>query len=79
MQTKVARWGNSLAVRIPGALARDLALLEGAEVTVSIDGGRLVLQPQRGRPTLDSLVEAISDDNLHAEIDWGTVSGIESW
>lgn len=31
---QVARWGNSLAVRIPAALATDLGLSEGMEVTL---------------------------------------------
>lgn len=32
MQLILSRWGNSLAVRIPAELVRDLALEEGASV-----------------------------------------------
>ncbi len=32
MQLTLSRWGNSLAVRIPAEVARNLALEEGAQV-----------------------------------------------
>lgn len=32
MQLTISRWGNSLAVRIPADIARQLALAEGAQV-----------------------------------------------
>ncbi len=39
-ETKIARYGNSLTVRLPAALARDLDLREGDVVTLRrIDGG----------------------------------------
>lgn len=38
----VAKWGNSLAVRIPVAVAKALGLKEGDEVTITAAGeGRL--------------------------------------
>ena len=33
---QVAKWGNSLAVRIPAAVAKALGLREGAEVEIRI-------------------------------------------
>jgi antitoxin component of MazEF toxin-antitoxin module len=39
-ETKIARYGNSLTVRLPAALARDLDLREGDVVTLRrIEGG----------------------------------------
>ena len=39
-ETKIARYGNSLSVRLPAALARDLDLREGDVVTLRrIEGG----------------------------------------
>jgi len=38
-QTKIARWGNSLAVRIPQALAKELDLHEGDEAVLKKSGG----------------------------------------
>jgi antitoxin component of MazEF toxin-antitoxin module len=40
LETKIARYGNSLTVRLPAALARDLDLHEGDRVTLRrIDHG----------------------------------------
>lgn len=52
MKTKVAKWGNSLAVRLPKPLADDLGLRPGREVEVRQDGRRLTLEmiPERKIP-----------------------------
>jgi antitoxin MazE len=46
MKTQVGKWGNSLAVRIPGTYAKELRLPEGVELEVTrVDGG-LLLRPR---------------------------------
>ena len=79
MQTQVGKWGNSLAVRIPGAFAKDLDLHEGLELDVSLVEGALVLRPRRGRYTLAELLAGITKENVHGETDWGPAVGRESW
>jgi antitoxin MazE len=37
---KVAKWGDSLAVRLPAAVVRALRLKEGDEIEIRIAGGR---------------------------------------
>jgi antitoxin MazE len=44
VKTKVAKWGNSLAVRLPKPLVDDLGLRPGREVEVRQDGSRLTLE-----------------------------------
>ena len=78
MKGTVQRWGNSLAIRIPRAYARDLAVDEGSEVQLRVDGLSLVVTPS-STPSLDALLAAITDDNLHAEIDTGPGKGREVW
>ncbi|MFU8889992.1 MAG: AbrB/MazE/SpoVT family DNA-binding domain-containing protein [Trueperaceae bacterium] len=78
MKGTVQRWGNSLAIRIPRAYARDLSVDEGSEVELRIDGPSLVVTPS-STPSLEALLAAISDDNLHAEIDTGPGQGREAW
>ncbi|WP_308423848.1 AbrB/MazE/SpoVT family DNA-binding domain-containing protein [Salinarimonas ramus] len=41
---QVARWGNSLAVRLPADLVRRLGLREGDTVELRADEGGLVVQ-----------------------------------
>jgi antitoxin MazE len=79
MHTPIGKWGNSLAVRIPGPYAKDLDLKEGMEVNVSLVEGGLLLQPHRARYTLEELLEGITPENLHGETDWGEAVGRESW
>lgn len=38
---RVAKWGNSLAIRVPSAVAEALELKEGDEVAVRIAGDRV--------------------------------------
>jgi antitoxin MazE len=37
---QVAKWGNSLAVRLPSAVVKTLGLKEGDEIEISIAGPR---------------------------------------
>lgn len=43
MTTKVKKWGNSLAVRLPQEMVRRLALREGSDVTVREEDARIVI------------------------------------
>jgi antitoxin component of MazEF toxin-antitoxin module len=52
----IVKWGNSLAFRLPAAIARQLNVAEGAEVTYKLDGGRLVIEP--AEPELPPFTEA---------------------
>ena len=79
METQVGRWGNSLAVRIPPAFARQAQIEEGATVDLTISDGRLIVTPTRGKHTLEQLVAGITPDNRHAETDWGEPVGNEVW
>jgi antitoxin MazE len=79
MTTQVGKWGNSLAVRIPGTYAKELDLQEGAEVEVTRVKGGLLLKRVTRRYTLDELLEQITPENVHGETDWGPSVGKEAW
>ena len=61
MQTHIARWGNSLALRIPRSLADRLGLGEGGAVELSVEPGRLVVRP--GPRRLEALLAGITARN----------------
>ncbi|TAM58564.1 AbrB/MazE/SpoVT family DNA-binding domain-containing protein [bacterium] len=48
LESKIARYGNSLTVRVPAPIARNLDLHEGQKVEVRQVDGRLVIEPARG-------------------------------
>ena len=80
MKTKVARWGNSLALRIPSRLASSHHLSEGSDIEIIEDAGELILRPvQSKNHRLEDLLSAITENNLHAEFDAGQIEGKESW
>ena len=80
MLTKVQKWGNSIALRIPKAFADEMQIAAETAVEISIEDGRLVISPV-GQATyaLEELVALITSDNLHDEIDWGAPVGKETW
>ncbi len=80
MVTTVARWGNSLAVRIPQHVVKEIQLAEGAEVDLLIVDGNLVIKPSLPRRySLEELVAAITPENLHSEVESGDAVGNEAW
>ena len=79
-QIRVSKWGNSLAVRIPLAIARQASLSEGDRVALALnEEGGIVLRPVRRRYELAELVARITPRNRHRETDWGPTQGEESW
>jgi mRNA interferase MazF len=56
MTDSVQRWGNSLAVRIPHRVARQLGLRERSGVRLQLEGRRLVIEPLSTPLTLDRLL-----------------------
>jgi antitoxin MazE len=76
---KIARWGNSLAVRIPQPLAEQARLGEGDEVEVSVSDGALTFRRSEADLQLERLVAAITPENRHDETDWGEARGAEAW
>jgi antitoxin MazE len=79
-ETTVSKWGNSLAVRIPLAIARQAGLSEGDCLALALGSeGGLVLRPTRRRYELSELVARITPKNRHGETDWGQAQGEEFW
>jgi antitoxin MazE len=71
--------GNSLAVRILQTLAKEIDLIEGSEVELILMDGNLVIKPITRRQYSLEVVQAITPENLHGEIDSGSALGNEVW
>ena len=79
-QIQIAKWGHSLAVRIPRATVREAGLSEGDRLSIHLaEDGVIVLRPSRRRYSLDQLVKGITRKNRHPETNWGAPRGNESW
>ena len=80
MKTKVQMWGNSLALRIPKSFAAEALLEPDTEVDLSLEQGKLVVTPIfEPAYTLEQLLEGITEENIHAEVDTGASVGNEVW
>ena len=80
METRVQKWGNSLAVRIPKPIAAQLGLANHSSVKFSLRGTELVITPvKRPNLKLSDLLAGVTEDNLHGEIDTGATVGKEAW
>ncbi len=80
MSTKIRKWGNSLGLRIPKAIAEQVGVYEGAEVDFEVEGERLIIHPKASpRYDLEALLAAVTDENLQGEVDTGPALGREAW
>ena len=80
MQTKIKKWGNSLALRIPKSFALNANLRQDELVDISIDKEKIIITPiGKKEYSLDELLECVSEDNLHGEFDTGVPVGKEIW
>jgi len=76
METRVQRWGNSLALRIPKPLADEVGLKDNSPVQLSLHDRQLVIVPL---VSLDALLAQVSEDNRHDEVLTGPAVGGEAW
>ena len=80
MKTRVQKWGNSFALRIPKSFAAEVGLDRDALVDLSLKGGKLIVEPLPKSPlNLDELLAAVTPENLHGEVDTGPPVGRENW
>lgn len=64
MRTEVARWGNSLVLRLPRPIADQTGFAEGTPIEIEVENGRIVIRPVVPRYALDDLLSGITPDNL---------------
>ncbi|MDE2974277.1 MAG: AbrB/MazE/SpoVT family DNA-binding domain-containing protein [Gemmatimonadota bacterium] len=76
-QSTVAKWGASLAIRIPKAIAEQWGVREGSAVELVSRGEQVVIRKRRY--DLAEMLERVSPDNLHSEADFGPPTGREEW
>jgi antitoxin MazE len=65
VQIQIAKWGNSLGLRVPRDLAMKLGLREGSRVEIEARGNDLVVTKSRRRFTLDELLAGMTPDRAH--------------
>jgi antitoxin MazE len=80
MKTQIAKWGNSIAVRIPKTVAQAAKLRLGDHLEMAVEDSGVVRMRKKERTlSLKNLIHEITAENLHTETDWGEPQGKELW
>lgn len=80
METKIQKWGNSLALRIPKALAEEAGLKQGKPVDIRYQDGEFRIRRRRRKKyDLDEMLASVPDDYDEGEWDTGPAVGNEVW
>ena len=80
MRTRIQKWGNSLALRIPKSFAIEVGLQRETSIELSLADGKLVITPvAKPKFTLKQLLAKVTRENLHHEVDTGHAVGNEIW
>lgn len=68
MIVQFAKWGNSVALRIPVPALRDLGAGEGMSADLRVEDGKMIVTPiQDPAMLLENLIAQITDENIHDE------------
>lgn len=77
MTATIQKWGNSLALRIPHAVAKQIHVKEGDPVTLKVGASGLTVKAASRKLSLDDLLKKVTSENLHPATDWGSDVGRE--
>ncbi len=75
---QIAKWGNSLAVRIPKPVAEEAGVSEGDSIVIEAENGHISVRRKQRIPTLRELVAKITPENRYDEISVGPERGKEN-
>jgi antitoxin MazE len=78
MEAVARKWGNSLGIRIPNLIARELSLKEGSSVDINKNGNEITIRPIQ-KSTLSEMLSKINEKNIHKEIKTTGPVGKEIW
>jgi antitoxin component of MazEF toxin-antitoxin module len=78
MSQDILKWGNSLAFRIPAAIAKQMGIAAGAKVELRLDGNRLIVERHEDTPTFthQALLKALRKAKK-TTVEWGPPRGRE--
>jgi antitoxin MazE len=79
MKVKVAKWGNSLGVRLPKSAVDLVGVRAGTELELTVEGRDLRLRSmvKTSAQLLEELLDQIDPNNVPPMLDWGPDVGSE--
>jgi len=81
MLAKVQKWGNSLALRLPKALAEEIGVKQESPVNISVRDNAIVIEPARktAKYDLNQMLNEVTPENQQPEVKTGNPVGKEAW
>lgn len=76
-KSQIGKWASSLAVRIPKLFVEQSGAQDGS-VVKRVSRGNQYVMPKKTY-SLTDMLEAVTDENLHLEVDTGSAEGNEVW
>jgi antitoxin MazE len=76
MEVVIKKWGNSLGIKIPNLIVRELSLKDGSFVEIKDDGNEIIIKPKN---KLSEMLNQINETNIHKEIETTGPVGKEIW
>ncbi len=77
MNSHIVKWGNSLGIRIPMGLAKQLHLHAGSPVNLDVESGCIIIQAPKY--DLETMVKEISLENQPHQLLEDEQIGGEEW
>ena len=77
MTATIQKWGNSLALRIPLPVAKQIQVQEGDSDSLKVSAAGLTVKAHPKRLSLDDLLSQVTPENLHSATEWGSDVGRE--
>jgi antitoxin component of MazEF toxin-antitoxin module len=80
MTTRIQEVAGNLTLVIPPDLASKAGVSSGSEVDVRFAAGEIIVRAiSRPKKFLQEMLARATDENRHAETDWGPAVGNETW
>ncbi len=77
MEIQFAKWGNSIALRVPSKVAEALAIAPGSKAELDLKRDKLIITPRHNTYQLNDLLAGITTKNVHQEVSSGAAVGAE--
>ena len=77
METNLQKWGNSVGVRIPYTMIKELKLHNGSLVEIKLNDGHISIYPKKYN--LETMLQDIDESHLHTPALDDDSIGNEEW
>lgn len=78
METQVKKWGNSLGIRIPMNMAKELKIVDGSIIDIDEEKGKIIITPLADELSMAFLTKGMTKEGLIDQFDDYPAMGLES-